>query len=107
LALRGAIRLQYQMRWVRPEDGEERRADCGFDATLVGEATWDQALGRFTAFDLVAAGPRWGTNQYNNRADDLGPAPLGIAFTLAGSSPRDRTPPHTIYHPEYFGPPAA
>jgi hypothetical protein len=102
LALRGAIRLQHEMRWVRPEDGEERRSDCGFDATLVGEATWDEALGRFTAFDLLAAGPRWGTNQYNNRADDLGPAPLGIAFTLAGSAPRDRTPPHTIYHRGYW-----
>jgi hypothetical protein len=103
LALRGTIRLQYEMRWVRPEEGEERRSDCGFDATLVGEAVWDEALGRFTAFDLVAAGLRWGTNQYNNRADDLGPAPLGIAFTLAGAAPRDRTPPHTIYHPDYQG----
>jgi hypothetical protein len=103
LALRGAIRLEWEARWVRPEDGEERRSDCGFDAALYGEAVWDGARGTFVAFDLLAAGPRWGTNQYNNRADDLGPAPLGIAFTLAGNEPRDRTPPHAIYHPEYFG----
>jgi hypothetical protein len=103
LVLRGRITLQHEARWVRPEDGEERRSDCGFDATLYGEAVWNAALERFTAFELVAAGPRWGTNQYNNRADDLGPAPMGIAFGLAGSEPRDRTPPHTIYHRDYFG----
>jgi hypothetical protein len=102
LVLRGRILLRWEARWVRPEDGEERRSDCGFDATLYGEATWDAGHGAFVAFDLLAAGPRWGTNQYNNRADDLGPAPLGIAFGLAGSEPRDRTPPHTIYHRDYF-----
>jgi hypothetical protein len=102
LALRGAIRLQHEARWARPEDGEERRYNCGFEPALAGEATWDRAQGRFTAFALVAAGPRYGTNQYNNRADDLGPAPLGVAFTLAGSAPRDRTPPHQIWHPDYF-----
>lgn len=103
LALRGEIVLRWEACWVRPENGEERRSDTGFDATLMGEATWDEAHGAFTAFDLLAAGPRWGTNQYNNRADDLGPEPMGIAFTLAGSESRDRTPPHTIYHRDYFG----
>jgi hypothetical protein len=102
LALRGAVRLQWDSRWVRPEDAAERASDCGIDATLYGEAEWDEAAGRFVAFDLLAAGPRWGTNQYNNRQDDLGPAPLGIAFELAGTAPRDRTPPHTVYHREYF-----
>ncbi|MBI3972638.1 MAG: hypothetical protein HY332_15280 [Chloroflexi bacterium] len=102
LALRGAILLQREAHWVRPEDGEERRSDTGFDATLVGAATWDAARRAFTSFDLLAAGPRCGANQYNNRSDDLGPAPMGIAFTLAGHEPRDRTPPHTIYHRDYF-----
>ncbi len=27
---------------------------------------------------------------------------MGIAFTLAGREPRDRTPPHTIYRGDYF-----
>lgn len=96
LALRGAVRLAWEAHWVRPEDGEERRYDSGFDATLEGEATWDEAKGAFTAFDLLATGPRWGANQYNNREDDLGPAPMGIAFGLAGSMPSERTPPHTL-----------
>ncbi|MGH2355028.1 MAG: hypothetical protein ACRDI2_03215 [Chloroflexota bacterium] len=102
LTLQGAIRLHWDAHWVRPENDEERRSDTGFDAILRGEAVWNAARQVFTAFDLLAAGPRWGTNQYNNRSDDLGPAPLGIAFTLAGREPRDRTPPHTIYHRDYF-----
>ncbi len=96
LALRGAVRLEWEARWVRPEDGEERRYPSGYDSTLEGEALWDDGRGAFTAFDLLAAGPRWGANQYNNRDDDLGPAPLGIAFGLAGSTPRERTAPHCL-----------
>ena len=51
-------------------------------------------VAKLVEIDLVAAGPRWGANQYNNRDDDTGPEPLGIAFGLAGSSPRERTAPH-------------
>ena len=96
LALRGAFRLEHEARWVRPEDGEERRYPTGYDAELVGEATWDDERGRFTDFDLVAVGPRWGTNQYNNREDDLGPEPMAVAFGLAGDTPAERTPPHCL-----------
>jgi hypothetical protein len=96
LALRGAVRLEWEHRWVRPEDGEERRYPSGYDCALWGEATWDAGRGAFTAFELVAAGQRWGASQYNNREDDLGPQPLGIAFTLAGDAPSERTPPHCL-----------
>lgn len=96
LALRGAVRLEWEHRWVRPEDGEERRYPSGYDCALWGEATWDEGRGAFTAFELVAAGQRWGASQYNNREDDLGPQPLGIAFTLAGDSPSECTPPHCL-----------
>ncbi|MGH2561429.1 MAG: hypothetical protein ACRDJH_20380 [Thermomicrobiales bacterium] len=96
LRLRGAIRLEHEAHWIRPEDGEERRYPSGYDAALNGEATWDTERGAFTTFDLLAAGPRWGANQYNNRDDDLGPAPLGIAVQLAGNTPADRTAPHCL-----------
>lgn len=96
LVLTGAVHLEAEVEWVAPEDGATKRYDNGFDARLYGEATWDRAAKAFTAFDLVAAGDRWGTNQYNFRYDDLGPAPLGIAFTLAGSMPSDRTAPHGL-----------
>jgi hypothetical protein len=103
LALRGGVRLEWQWRWLDRYRDEERQSESGLDVALYGEATWDIEQGRFVAFDLLAAGPRWGTSQHNNRGDDLGPAPLGIAFTIAGDEPRDHTPPHTVYHPEYFG----
>lgn len=105
LALRGRITLQHEMTWRRPNDGTHHTSDCGFDAALCGEAIWDRATERFTAFDLLAAGLRRGTNQYNNRADDLGPAPMGIAVQLAGSSPQERTPPHQIRHRGYWSAP--
>jgi hypothetical protein len=102
LALSGHITLRHEMTWRRPEDGSERSSDCGFDAALCGEAVWDRVRERFAAFDLVAAGQRQGTNQYNNRGDDLGPAPMGIALQLAGAEPKDRTPPHQIRHRGYW-----
>ena len=101
--LEGRIRLEHTMRWRRPNDGTTHESDCAFDARLAGEATWDSAAQRFTRFDLAAAGPRQGTNQYNNRGDDLGPAPMGIVFTLAGTEPKDRTPPHQSGHRGYWG----
>ena len=103
LRLEGNIRLQWNARWVRPEDGEERRSDTGFEARVHGEGVWDDGRGAFVSFEIVVVGRRWGMNQYNNRADDVGPAPMGIAFTLAGTAPRERTPPHTIYRRDYFG----
>lgn len=103
LRLDGRIRLEHTMRWRRPNDGSEHTSDCGYDASLAGEAVWDSAARRFVSFDLAASGPRWGTNQYNNRGDDLGPAPMGIVCTLAGSDPKDRTPPHQSNHRGYWG----
>lgn len=103
LRLGGHIRLEYAMRWRRPDDGSSHQSDCGYDATLTGEAVWSRARGAFTSFEMAATGPRRGANQYNNRGDDLGPAPMGIAFQLAGTAPADRTPPHQSGHRGYWG----
>ncbi|HET7768563.1 MAG TPA: hypothetical protein VFN74_07285 [Chloroflexota bacterium] len=103
LQLGGHIHLEHTMRWRRPNDGSEHTSSCGYDATLSGEAVWDTSTQRFVSFELAAAGPRWGTNQYNNRGDDLGPAPMGVVFALAGSDPKDRTPPHQSGHRGYWG----
>jgi hypothetical protein len=102
VSLHGRIRLEAEFRWVRQGDGESHESPCSFDATLSGEAEWDRVTGRFVRFDLAAFGPRAGTQQYNNRPDDLGPAPMAVVFELAG----DRTPPHTVLHAQYFGEPA-
>lgn len=102
LRLTGAARIATVLRWNDAKTGLAHESDAGYDCALYGEATWDEGRVAFTACDLLAAGQRWGTAQYNVRADDLGPAPLGIAFGLAGSAPRDHTPPHTI-RSDYFG----
>jgi hypothetical protein len=56
--------------------------------TLLGRAAFDLAHGRFAQFELVAAGLRWGATQYNQRADDRGPAPMGVVLTLAADPQR-------------------
>ncbi len=106
MTISGTVRLEWeavfeadteaQVKVARPNDDGSRRIPCGFHAEMTGEAVWDRALSRFTAFDLIATGPRWGANKYNSREDDLGPAPLGLAFGLARSTPAERTPPHAI-----------
>ena len=49
---------------------------------LHGECAYDVKKKRFTHFELMAAGQRKGRTQFNFRQNDLGPAPLGIAFRL-------------------------
>lgn len=66
----------------------------GFHAEMLGYLSFDRQGGRFDRFDAMATGTRWGGTTFNVRADDIEPAPMGIAFTLAGKEARDRTPPH-------------
>jgi hypothetical protein len=65
----------------------------GFEMRLLGNAKYDLRKARFTAFEMVALGTRWGGTQYNGRGNDLDPAPIGIAFTLAGDTPAERVAP--------------
>ena len=67
-----------------------------------GEAEWDAGAGRFTRFDLLASGPA-GAPISTTTARTTWDRPPGDRVPAAGSEPRDRTPPHTIYHREYFG----
>ena len=89
-------------------DGETRTADegqrgHGLDMRLLGKATYDLAKERFTAFEMVAVGSRWGGTQNNSRRADLDAAPIGHVFTLAGDGHCDRIAPafnfHRIYRP--------
>jgi hypothetical protein len=94
LALSGATRTEARGTW--PVDGfsdapgEHTR---GFEAELAGRASFDRDSGRFTDFELVAVGTRWGGTRFNGRGDDLDPAPMGVSFTLAGDDPADRVAP--------------
>ncbi len=77
----------------------------GYHCRLRGELTFDTQRGAFERFDLIAVGDRWGGTEHNNRQDDLPPAPMGLVFQIAGSTPADRTPPHANLW-DYFDIPA-
>jgi hypothetical protein len=77
-----------------PTAGDQKR---GFDAKILGNATWDLAKEKFVEFELVAAGPRWGGTQYNGRASDLGEAPMAHLLRLAGETPAERVAPASIW----------
>jgi hypothetical protein len=72
------------------QPSEQKR---GVATKLLGRARYDLKAERFTSFEVVAVGDRWGATQYNGRSDDRGPAPIGYAFTLAGDTPAERVEP--------------
>lgn len=76
----------------------DEKGVCGYDARLQGLAAWDLKKEMFTSFQLLATGQRWGDNTLDNdRRDDPGPHPMGIAFQLAEGS--DRVPPLVVTFP--------
>ena len=95
LTLEGQSRTDVSGSWcVRGlQDDTPTPQRRGFDCRMAGAATWDRAREAFTAFDLVALGTRRGGTRYNVRADGLAPAPMGVAFSLAGRSPAERVAP--------------
>lgn len=102
LRYEGATRTEEKGRWSldgwRDEIQDRTR---GYEATLLGFATFNVKSGRFESFKLVAVGSRWGGATYNGRKDDPGPAPMGVAFTLAGDTPAERVAP-AGYWSDYF-----
>jgi hypothetical protein len=96
LRLEGRVRLSAEGVWPtndRGDDAVPRPNRRGFDGEMLGSATWETERQRFTAFDMLAVGMRWGGTQYNRRHDDLEPTPMGIALTLGGDSPAERVAP--------------
>jgi len=97
LSVSGQARLRGAASWVDDWTRAAQRSERGLDVSLQGDLEWDGAAGRFTRCELLAAGTRWGATQYNSRADDPGPAPIGWAFDLAdGTLPGDATPPQGV-----------
>lgn len=89
LRLSGAAQLFEKGSWYEGVCRER-----GLDASLLGYLRFDRQMERFVRFDVVAVGSRWGGTEYNGRQDDLEPAPIGVAMTIAGQEARDRTAPH-------------
>ena len=79
----------------------DEKGVCGFDAKLLGNAAWDPKKEMFVLLNLLATGNRWGDKTLDNdRRDDPGPHPMGIAFRLAGSTEGiDRVPPLVVTFP--------
>lgn len=104
IAVRLAGRVLNKARgaWSIEGNGPAVGTERGYDAQLLGYAAFDRERAVVERFDLVAIGSRWGATQYNVRGDDLGPAPLGIAFELAAGVAADRTPPQGSGW-DYFG----
>lgn len=102
LWLSGSIRCSGSGIWpLRPFE-EPQQVERGVEMSLGGTLRWNRKTQTFDRFDVVAAGTRWGGTEHNLRWDDLDPAPLGIAFELAGVGAQDRIPPQGVYG-GYFG----
>jgi hypothetical protein len=69
-----------------------RKPERGYDARLLGYATYSIPEERFTAFELVA----YGTLHGGGVREFEDPVRMGVALTLAGRGPIDRVPPHHL-----------
>jgi len=72
----GTMRFEYTGRAHMEAGGR------GYDATLYGQGVWNEAKRAFDSLDLVASGMRWGASRFNQREQDPGPAPMGVALSL-------------------------
>ena len=80
------------MRRMGPSNGVQKIAYSGtmlmsdgtraYDASLYGEGVWNEQMSAFESFEIVVIGKRYGASRYNNRANDNGPAPMGVTLSL-------------------------
>lgn len=69
----------------------------GIDLTLKGTATWDAKAQRFTQFDVVAVGTRFGRTIHNGRGEKgRAKSRIGMVIRLAPDLPRHRVAPTFI-----------
>lgn len=71
-------RSSYRLQGTADLAEEER----SYKAQLHGQAVYDSSTQAFVEFELVAVGQRTGKGGANGRENDLGPAPMGVAFKL-------------------------
>lgn len=84
LGIEGATRaVEAALRPARPSNVDDR--ERGYESKMLGHASFDRRKGKFTEFELLAVGPRWGGRGYSHsmRQEDLGPQPMGFVFRLA------------------------
>jgi hypothetical protein len=83
-----SIRYEGETRAERPDP------KVGLESKLLGRAVFNMASGRFTSFELIAVGNRWGTQETR---ESVNPSPLGFIFVLIpATDPRDHAPPRFL-----------
>jgi hypothetical protein len=100
ISLRLTGRTRAVAKGVWPVEGfrdmnDPKQRERGVELELRGQAVYDAASGRFVEFELVAIGTRWGGAQYNGRAGDLEPGPIGFLVTIAEDGAK--IPPASIW----------
>jgi hypothetical protein len=104
MTLHGGGKLQENGTWCTqpPQRSIYRRGQMcclieerGFEPHILGHVAFDRVQERFTRFDVLAVGTRWGGTTFNVRCDDTDAAPLGIAMTIANTDAFSRIPPHS------------
>jgi hypothetical protein len=60
----------------------KQRIPHGIECDLVGRGTWDRTSQRFTKFELVAVGRRWGRTTNNGRGRDASPGLVAFHFGI-------------------------
>ncbi|MBC8066649.1 MAG: hypothetical protein H7Y17_17600 [Chlorobia bacterium] len=100
IRLYGETKAENQGSWsvagYRDMDSPESRKR-GMNLKLYGRAQFNIADSKFTQFEAVALGDRFGGTQYNGRHDDLESAPIGYALVLAGAKASERVAPSFFY----------
>ncbi len=83
LQFAGKTRTETKGRWPIDTEAAASTQLRGVSTELRGRARWHAKDQRFTTFELLAIGERWGETQYNERSGDAAPAAIGFAFVLA------------------------
>jgi len=82
------------LRYEGETRAERLDSKVGYEGKLLGRAVFNVASGRFTTFELVAVGNRWGIQETR---ENTSPTPLGFIFVIpAGNDPRDQAPPRFL-----------
>jgi len=91
----GAAKAVQKGTWALSEQQGPSAQERGYDFKMLGKANFDTAKNKFTLFEIVAVGPRWGGWRTNRRENDLAAAPMGCVIKLNDEG--DRVPPSGIW----------
>ncbi len=90
LRITGTTRAESRGVWRMGESDWKpgKAAVNGIRTRLLGQGTYDLGRKRFTAFEMVGLGNRWGFTENNGRRKMSDPTPIGFVFTPAKEGDR-------------------